>query len=130
MNSPERNEYIKYRMERAVESPAEVQLLLHGEFWNAAVNRMYYACFYAVGALLIKHDILTSSHAGARQKFGQMFIATGLVDKELGRHYSDLFDKRQRGDYADFFDINEEIAVQLHKPSVELVEAINKLIFI
>jgi uncharacterized protein (UPF0332 family) len=118
MNSPERNEYIKYRMERAVESLAEVQLLLHGEFWNAAVNRMYYACFYAVGALLIKHDILTSSHAGARQKFGQMFIATGLVDK------------RQRGDYADFFDIDEEIAVRLHKPSIELVEAINKLIFI
>jgi uncharacterized protein (UPF0332 family) len=34
--------------------------------------------------------------------FGFHFIQTGLVSKEDGRLFSDLFDRRQTGDYDDF----------------------------
>jgi hypothetical protein len=37
--------------------------------WNKAINRMYYACFYAVSALLASKNINITSHAGLRQKF-------------------------------------------------------------
>jgi uncharacterized protein (UPF0332 family) len=50
---------------------------------------MYYACFYAIGALLIKNGISTSSHAGLRQRFGKEFVKTGKIDKELAKHFSD-----------------------------------------
>jgi uncharacterized protein len=92
------DDYIKYRMQKANETIAESKVLLENKFWNTAVNRMYYACFYAVGALLVKNGVETSSHSGSRQKFGQLFVQTGLISRDLGKHYSELFDKRLKGD--------------------------------
>jgi enterochelin esterase family protein len=43
--------------------------MIENNKWNTAVNRLYYACFYAVIALLLKNDIETQSHNGARTKF-------------------------------------------------------------
>jgi uncharacterized protein (UPF0332 family) len=85
---------------------------------------MYYACFYAVGALLIKNGSETSSHSGSRQKFGQLFIHTGLISRELGKHYSGLFEKRQKGDYNDFFDFDEQAVLQLYQPTIDFIKAV------
>lgn len=70
MNQKERAEIVKYRIERARETYREVEVLIANEFWNGAVNRLYYACFYAVIALLIQNGIDTQTHVGARQMFG------------------------------------------------------------
>jgi uncharacterized protein (UPF0332 family) len=67
MKKHQPEEYAEYRIKRARETISEVQTLIENKFWNTAVNRMYYACFYAVGALLIKQDIVTSSHSGTRK---------------------------------------------------------------
>ena len=53
---------------------------------------MYYACFYAVIALLIKNNISTQTHDGARTQFGLIFVKTGIIDKESGKLFSKLFD--------------------------------------
>jgi uncharacterized protein (UPF0332 family) len=52
-------------------------------YWNTAINRMYYACFYAVSALLTKYDIEVNSHNGLRQKFGEHYVKTGIFEKTL-----------------------------------------------
>jgi uncharacterized protein (UPF0332 family) len=96
-------DYVKYCLQRAKQTIEEVKILIENKFWNTAINRMYYACFYAVGALLYKKGVQTLSHSGTRLKFGQLFVQTGLVNKKLGKHYSELFEKRQKGDYNDFF---------------------------
>ena len=121
------DDYIKYRLQKANETIAETKVLLENKFWNTAVNRMYYACFYAVGALLVKNDVETSSHSGSRQKFGQLFVKTGLISRDLGKHYSDLFEKRQKGDYNDFFDLDEETALRLYQPFIDFIKEIEKL---
>ena len=121
------DDYIKYRLLKANETLNEIKTLIDNQFWNTAVNRMYYACFYSVGALLIKNGIETSSHSGSRQKFGQLFIQTGLISNELGKHYSELFDKRQKGDYNDFFDIDAETALRLYQPSIDFVKEVEIL---
>jgi len=36
------------------------------------------------------------------------FIKPGLLEKDLGILYSDLFDFRHKGDYGDFFDFDED----------------------
>ena len=59
---------------------------------------MYYACYYAVCALLIANKIQTKSHDGARQMFSLHFVKTGIVSKEYGRFYSNLFEERTTGD--------------------------------
>jgi uncharacterized protein (UPF0332 family) len=121
-------DYIKYRLQKANETITETKVLLENKFWNTAVNRMYYACFYAVGALLVKNGVETSSHSGSRQKFGQLFVHTGLISREFGKHYSELFEKRQKGDYNDFFDVDEETALRLYQPSVDFIKEIERVI--
>ncbi|GEM_PF-3174980 len=39
-----------YRMRRALETQADALLLLEKESYNSAVNRFYYAIFYAIRA--------------------------------------------------------------------------------
>jgi uncharacterized protein (UPF0332 family) len=121
-------DYIKYRIERARETITEVKTHLDNKFWNTAINRMYYACYYAVGALLVKHGIEVSSHSGVRQKFGQHFVKTGIIDRDLAKHYTQLFEKRQKSDYDDFLDYEEQDANSLYPKSVELIERIEQVL--
>lgn len=55
---------IQYRIARAKETLEEAGVLSSSGHWNACVNRLYYACFYAVSALLTKHDLSSSKHSG------------------------------------------------------------------
>ena len=87
-----REEYVNYRFHRAEESYEEALILAKEERWNAVINRLYYACFYAVIALLIKNNISTQTHDGARTQFGLIFVKTGIIDKESGKLFSKLFD--------------------------------------
>lgn len=93
---------IAYRLERAREALSEATLLLQAGHLNAYVNRLYYACFYAVSALLVTRGISTSKHAHLRSMLHRDFVKAGLIPTELGRHFDRLFSSRQEGDYADF----------------------------
>lgn len=121
-------DYIKYRYGRALETIEEVQTHIDNKFWNTAINRLYYACFYAVGALLAQHKIEASTHAGVRQKFGEHFVKTGKVERELAKHYTELFEKRHKGDYNDFFDYDEETVIKLYPKSKEFIERIGVIL--
>jgi len=100
-------EYIRYRLEKARETLHDAEILAHEGSWNSAMNRLYYACFYAVLALLFKHDIKTRTHSGVKSQFGLNFIVTGAIEKKWGAFYSDIFALRQKGDYADFIEFEE-----------------------
>jgi uncharacterized protein (UPF0332 family) len=71
------------------------------------MNRLYYACFYAVLALLTKNNINSHTHSGAKTQLSLHFVKTGKLDKKFGMLFGDLFDLRQKGDYGDFFDLKE-----------------------
>jgi uncharacterized protein (UPF0332 family) len=96
------DELISYRLERAHETLQDARILANSERWNACVNRLYYACFYAVSALLIQNGLSSSKHAGVRSLFNRHYVKTGKVPKNLARTYNDLFERRQESDYMDF----------------------------
>ncbi len=102
-----RNDYIQYRFHRATETYEEALILAENKRWNAVVNRLYYSCFYAVIALLLKNNIDTQTHDGARTQFGLCFVKTGIVDRNLGKLFTKLYDYRQKGDYGDLYDYDE-----------------------
>ena len=52
LNKSEREEIVKYRIERAHEALREAEYNFEGKFYNLTANRLYYACFYACQALL------------------------------------------------------------------------------
>lgn len=121
-------ELIAYRMQRSHETLQEARMMVDSGFWIGAVNRIYYACYYAISALLLKNDICVQTHKGVRQKFGHCFVVTGLVSKEMGRYFSDLFDRRHAGDYDDFVTYDKEICEILLAKAVEFIDVIEKLI--
>ncbi len=121
-------DYSNYRLQRAKETILEVETHISNGYWNTAINRMYYACFYAVGALLIKQGVGTSTHSGTRQQFGQLFVKSGKIERSLAKHYTDLFEKRNKSDYNDFFDYDEETVKSLLPLSKQLIDVIEELL--
>lgn len=117
---------INYRLERAKETLEDAKLLAEKQRWNSAINRLYYAAYYAVIALLLKENITSTTHNGAKTKFSEYFIKTGLYPTEFGRIYSQLFTWRQKGDYADLFDFTEEKVTPYFEPVEKLIELIEK----
>lgn len=93
MNQIQPDDYIYYRLERADETLSEVNSHLINGFWNTAINRMCYACFYAVSALPVKNNVEVNSHTGVRQQFGQHYVKTGIIERDLGKHFTELFEK-------------------------------------
>ena len=130
MKKKERQELIKYRITKARETFNEVELHVENKLWNTAVNRLYYACYYAVIALLIDKDIRAQTHSGVRQMFGLHFVKSGLIDKELGKFYTDIFDMRQTGDYDDYIEFKKEDVLDLIEPANELIRKIEGLLLL
>jgi uncharacterized protein (UPF0332 family) len=91
-----------YRMTRAKETLEDARILAKAERWNACVNRLYYACFYAISALLVRDGLSSPKHAGVRSLFNKHYVKTGKIPKDLAIIYNDLFERRQEGDYIDF----------------------------
>ena len=117
---------IKYRLERAEGSFEEAVFLAEKKRWNTVVNRLYYSCFYAVIALLLKSNIKATTHTGTRNQFGLYFIKTQKIDQKFGKLYTKLFDFRQKGDYGDMFDFTEEEVSPLIPKVPEFLSEIKK----
>jgi uncharacterized protein (UPF0332 family) len=96
--------------------------------WNSSMNRLYYACFYAVLALFVKNNINSHTHSGTKNQFSLNFIKTERLDKELGMLYGDLFDLRQKGDYGDLFNFEEQHIISLIPKVEEFLIKIETLI--
>ena len=106
--SEEQEALIRYRMDRARETLVEAELMAQAGHWNACVNRLYYACFYAVTALLLRHNLSASRHSGVRSLLNRRFVRAGAISSRLGLLYRDLFESRQQGDYQDLVRFTEQ----------------------
>lgn len=93
---------IAYRLERAEEAIDAARLLLHNGMLTSSMNRIYYAMFYAVQALLVMHNVSFSKHGKVKGYFNREFIKTGILPIELGKLYNKAFEYRQKFDYVDF----------------------------
>lgn len=85
---------IVYRMQRSHETLKEAKVMIRETFYNAAVNRLYYACYYATVALLLKYDIQTQTHNGVKTMLGLHFVSTGKISVKIGKTFNTLFEKR------------------------------------
>lgn len=76
------------------------ELVLAHEDYITAVNRAYYAIFYAANALLVTKGLERSKHSGVIAAFRQHFVKTGLIEPELSDFYGQAMDERHNADYA------------------------------
>lgn len=119
------------KLARAHETLHEAKTLFQARHFIGTVNRAYYACFYAVTALLATQDLYSSKHSGVQSLFNRHFVKTGIIKPDWGRFYSDLFKLRHEGDYTDFPKFTEAEVLQLCDASenflAELSAIVNRL---
>lgn len=127
MSKDSQRALIQYRLDRARETYQEALLMQREKHWNGCANRLYYACFYAVNALLVKTGHASSKHTGVRSLFNQHFVKPGKVSKEHGRLYNQLFEARQEGDYVDFVRYDESTVKPWIPEVQDFIEAIAQL---
>jgi uncharacterized protein (UPF0332 family) len=124
LNEESKNALVAYRLQRAKETLPEADVLIKDGFYNAAVNRLYYACYYAVIALLLKNDISAQTHQGVKQMFSLHFIITGKISNKYSQFYSQLFNDRISGDYDDFLQYDYDKVSALRPQVDEFIHAI------
>ena len=96
-----------HRISQARDSLREADVLLREAMsLRSVVNRLYYAMFYAVLALLQTKQLGTSKHSGAIALFDKEFVKTGKFPKELSKGLHRAFELRQRGDYMEDSEIS------------------------
>lgn len=127
LDSQTRAAMVDYRLERAHDTLAEADYNVAGGYFNAAVNRLYYACYYAASALLLSRHIEVGTHNGVKTQLSMHYVRTGRLSIEHGATFSLLFEKRQSSDYNDFAYADITL-VNMLRPRVEtFIQAVEKL---
>ncbi|MCA9996137.1 MAG: HEPN domain-containing protein [Anaerolineales bacterium] len=86
-------------MSRARQTLDTRQRVMAFEDYITAVNRAYYAIFYATNALLTTKGLERSKHSGVIAAFRQHFVKTGIVPIELSDFFGEAMSERHIADY-------------------------------
>lgn len=119
---------VAYRMERSYSSMKEAGLMAQGGFYNAAVNRLYYACYYAALALMLQNNISAQTHSGVKTMLGLYFISKGKLSMSAGKTFTTLFEKRHSGDYDDFVYCDQEMIDEYYPKAEAFIDEVKELI--
>jgi len=96
MKPEQLEDLLRYRMEQAHETLREAEILLKESALRGAINRAYYAMFYALLALLATKRLGTSRHSGALALFDREFVKPGVFPRELSRTLRLAFDRHEQ----------------------------------
>lgn len=119
---------VTYRIQRAYETLKEAEVMKREAFYNAAINRLYYACYYAAIALLLKYDIQAQTHNGVKTMLGLHFVSTGKLPLKVGKTFGTLFEKKHSGDYDDFAYCDQELVNDLYSQAEIFIDAVAGLV--
>ena len=89
-------------LQQATATLEEARVLLAGDHPSGAINRAYYAAFYAACALLDSVGLKARSHQAVITLLHREFVRYGRLDRDLMREYSALLEDRMSGDYGPF----------------------------
>lgn len=118
-----RKDLIEYRLSQARDSIREADVLdQSGMSRRSVMNRLYYAMFYTVLALLQEKEMGTSKHSGAIALFDREYVKTGLFPKEMSKALHRAFELRQKGDYLEEAEVAAEDIAEIRPAAERFVE--------
>lgn len=117
---------ITYRMERARESLQAAEIMLEKGMLIFAMNRVYYAMFYAVQAVLVTRKVSFSKHGKVKAYFNHEMVKQGIFPVEMGKLYNKAFEYRQKFDYVDFAVPDEDMVKEYLQKARGFLEQIQK----
>ena len=127
LNIEERTAIVEFRLEKAQRAYEQACGVVDKSYWETIANRLYYAAYNAVSALLIAYGYSAQSHSGVIHLFGQHFIKTGILSRENGKLYHDLFTMRLTGDYDDTYGLAENDVLPYMEPAKQLIQEVTAL---
>ena len=130
LSNEERNTLVALELKKAREAYEDIGILMAANRLNGAANRMYYAVFHAVCALLINDGHHVSTHKGSHAVFSQHYIKTGILPREYGQLYNQLQTMREESDYNCAYDVETEELQQRLEPAKRLIEDIGRILFL
>ena len=128
LSEEERRIIVKLELERAKRTCAEVETLKDAGMWNGVCNRLYYAVFHAISALLIHDGHQVNTHHGSHAVFGLHYIKTGVLPEDFGRLYNQLQTMREESDYNCAFEADQEELENRIEPARKMIETIEKMV--
>lgn len=124
MSNEQLEALIGYRIEQAQGTLHEAQILLDEEKARGALNRAYYAMFYALLALLATQRAGTSKHGSAISLFDREFVKTGIFPRELSRALHLAFERRLTHDHGEMVLVTREMAAETLEDARAFVAAV------
>ena len=122
-----RKALIEYRLTQAKDSIREADVLLQSTMsLRSVMNRLYYAMFYAVLALLQEKEMGTSKHSGAIALFDREYVKTGSFPKEMSKALHRAFTLRQKGDYMEETEVTTKDIEEIRPMAEEFVSVVEK----
>ena len=127
LSAEERKAVVEFRIEKALRAYEQAKGVVGLKYWETIANRLYYAAYNAVSALLIANGDTAQTHSGVIHLFGQHFIKTDIFPAETGRLYHKQFTMRQTGDYDDTYGLVEDDVLPYVEPTGELISQTTEL---
>ncbi|MBO4673125.1 MAG: HEPN domain-containing protein [Bacteroidaceae bacterium] len=128
LTNEERQIIVNLELEKAQKTFETMELCVREKAFESAANRIYYAVFHAISALLIHEGFSVKSHRGLMALFGEHFVRTGIFTKADGTLFSDLVIMRDNADYNCFYEATEEKLSPYIEPTRQLIEKIKQYI--
>ena len=126
LNEEERRIIVALEYEKACKTFDKVKEYESMGHWDTIANRLYYALFHAVSALLIHDNHPVNTHRGVIAMFGNYYIKTGVFSGSAGRLYSDLQTIRNNSDYNCSYEATEAEIAPLIEPTRELITEVGE----
>lgn len=126
LKEEERLTLVDLEIKRAEDNYSEHTGLIEKGYWNTLANRLYYALFHAVSALLINDGREVGSHKGAAIRFHQHYVKTGVFTLEEGAFYSQMETLREKADYNCFFNLTEADALARVAPTRQFIDRVKQ----
>lgn len=113
---------------RAYETLDEASLLHNTGHLCTTINRLYYACFYAVSGVLLAQGYTAIRHAGVMTLFDEHIVQDNLIDRAYGRFYHQLFQARRYSDYDIVFSPDPQQIIEWLAESRAFVDLLHTLV--
>ena len=90
---------VEQGLERSRRELEAAEVLLRGDFFEQAISRAYFACFYTAEMALFTLGETQSGHAAMIAAFGRRVIREGGLQPKIGELLRMLFEDRMDADY-------------------------------
>ncbi len=127
-NETARGEVVQYWLRKADAALESAHAEFQARRNDFAVNRLYYACFYAASAVLLAAGKTFVKHAGLRGAVHQDLVKTDKLAVRWGKVFDRIFESRQSADYVELHEFDAAQLVEMIAEAEGFVAEMKRLL--